>query len=48
MFYQIFLSPQVKRRAIITYKHSIHELPHELSNDLKLRILRMIVANPKG
>ena len=21
MFYQIFLSPQVKRRAIITYKH---------------------------
>ena len=36
MFYQIFLSPQVKRYAIITYKHGIHELPHELSNDLKL------------
>ena len=34
MFYQIFLSPQVKRCAIITYKHGIHELPHELSNDL--------------
>ena len=35
MFYQIFLSPQVKRLAIITYKHGIYELP----NDLRLRIL---------
>ena len=34
MFYQIFLSPQVKLCAIITYKHGIYELPHELSNDL--------------
>ena len=32
MFYQIFLSPQVKRWAIITYKHGIYELPHELPN----------------
>ena len=39
MFYQIFLSPQVKRCAIITYKHGIYELPHYLPNDLKLRIL---------
>ena len=39
MFYQIFLSPQVKRCAIITYKHGIYELPHELPNDLRLRIL---------
>ena len=39
MFYQIFLSPQVKRCAIITYKHSIYELPHELPNDLRLRKL---------
>ena len=39
MFYQIFLSSQVKRYAIITYKHGIYELPHELSNDLRLRIL---------
>ena len=37
MFYQIFLSPQVKRRAIITYKHGIYELPHELPNDLRLK-----------
>ena len=36
MFYQIFLSPQVKRCAIITYKHGIHELLHELPNDLRL------------
>ena len=39
MIYQIFLSPQVKRCAIITYKHGIWELPHELPNDLRLWIL---------
>ena len=32
MFYQIFLSPQVKRCAIITYKHRTCGLPHELPN----------------
>ena len=36
MFYQIFLSAQVKQWAIITYKHCIYELPHELPNDLRL------------
>ena len=35
MFYQIFLSPQVKRWAIITYKHGIYQLPHKLPNDLR-------------
>ena len=35
MFYQIFLSPQVKRWAIISYKHDIYELSHELPNDLR-------------
>ena len=39
MFYQIFLSPQVKRWMIITYKHGIYELPHELLSDLRLRNL---------
>ena len=39
MFYHIFLSPQVKRWAIIIYKHGIYELLHELSIDLRLRIL---------
>ena len=33
MFSQVFFSPQVKGSAIITYKHGIYELPHELSND---------------
>ena len=37
IFYQIFLSPQVKRWTIITYKHGIYELSHELLNDLRLR-----------
>ena len=35
MFYQIFLSPQVKQCTIITYKHGIYELP----SNLRLRIL---------
>ena len=35
MFYQIFLSPQVNWCAIITYKHGIYELPHELPSDLR-------------
>ena len=39
MFCQIFLSPQVKRCAINTCNHGICELPHELPNDLRLRIL---------
>ena len=26
MFYKIFLSPQVKRGTIITYKHGIYKL----------------------
>ena len=38
MFYQIFLSPEAKRWVIITYKYRIYELPHELPNDLRLRI----------
>ena len=35
----MFLSPQVKRWVIIVYKRGIYELPHELPNDLGLRIL---------
>ena len=42
MFYQSFLSPQVKRWAIITYKHGMYELPHELPNDLRLGKLENI------
>ena len=39
MFYQIFLPPQVKRSAIVSNKQVVYELPHELPNDLRLRIL---------
>ena len=39
MFYQIFLSPQVERWAIISYKHGIYELPHDLLKNLRPRIL---------
>ena len=39
MFSQIFLLPQVKRCAIFPDKHGIYELPHELLNELRLRIL---------
>ena len=42
MFYQILLSPQVKRCAIITYKHGIYELFHMLPNKLRLRKIEHI------
>ena len=35
MFYQSLLSPQVKRCAIITYKHGIYKFP----NDLRLSLV---------
>ena len=38
MFGYIVVSPQMKRSLIIK-KHGIYELPDELPNDLKLRIL---------
>ena len=36
MVEQIFLSPQVKRSVIISNKHGIYQLGHELPNDLRL------------
>ena len=39
IFDQILLSAQLKPCAIITYKNGIYELPHELPNYLRLRIL---------
>ena len=38
MFYQIFLSQEVKPYEILTDKEDIYELPHELRNNLRLRI----------
>ena len=37
MFYQIFLSPQVKKCAINTYRFGKYELANELPNELTLR-----------
>ena len=39
MFKQTLFSPQVKRCAIIIYKHGIYVSLDELPNDLMLRIL---------
>ena len=39
MFYQVFLSPQVKRWAIIAHKHDIYEFLNKLPNNLRLSIL---------
>ena len=39
MFYQTFLSPQVKQIVIISNKHGIYELPEELLNNFRPRIL---------
>ena len=50
-FYQIFLSPQVKRCAIITYKHGIYELPSDLrKGEMSGRCLKAppAVRHPKG
>ena len=35
ILYQIFFSPQVKKKVIISNKQGIYELP----NDLRLRVL---------
>ena len=39
MFDKTFVSPQVKRIVIISNKHGINGLPHELPNDLRLTTL---------
>ena len=39
MFYHIFISPKVKLSVIISNKHGIYDLPHEMPNDLRRKIL---------
>ena len=39
MIYQIFLSPQVKQNVISINKQGVYELPHELLNNLRFKIL---------
>ena len=46
-FYQISHSWQVKRCVIITYKHGIYEMLHELPMDLRLRILGYLEISGK-
>ena len=46
-FYQISHSWQVKRCVIITYKHGIYEILHELPIDLRLRILGYLEISGK-
>ena len=40
VLYQIFHSPQAKRCAIISCKHGISKLSHELPNDLRSQEIR--------
>ena len=47
MFYQIFLSPQVKQSMIVNNKHGIYKLPQEIPNDFRLSILRNQVKSVK-
>ena len=42
MFDQIFLSPHMKRSMIISNKHGMSKLPHELPNDSKYSILKIM------
>ena len=44
MFYQIFLSPQMKQCAIITYKHGIYEDLGKLGNVRKVSKLHRMIA----
>ena len=46
MIEQIFLSPQAKRSVIISNKPAIYEMPHELPNHVKVKILGNY-GNPK-
>ena len=39
MFDEIFVSPQMKQTVIISNKHGIFELPLELQNNVRPRIL---------
>ena len=39
IFFFFFFLPHVKQRVVVTNKNGMYELPHELPNDLHLRIL---------
>ena len=41
MFYQIFFSPQMKRCAIITYKHGMYRLLNDSPNNLRMDLRKI-------
>ena len=41
MFYQIFFPPQMKRCAIITYKHGMYRLLNDWPNDLRMDLRKI-------
>ena len=47
IFCQIFFSLQEKRNAIISYKRAIQELPNELPNDFRFRVLGNLEISEK-
>ena len=47
MFYQIFLSPKVKRWTIITYKHGIYKLTRKL-HEISRKCLNSIEQQPSA
>ena len=47
MFNQFFVLPQMKRCVVNTSKHGLYELLHELSKELRLKILRNQVISEK-
>ena len=47
MFCQIFFSLQEKRNTIISYKRAIQELPNELPNDFRFRVLGKLEISEK-
>ena len=44
-FYQKFFLPQVKQGMIISNKNEIYKFPWELPDNLKLRILKLLVPS---
>ena len=48
MFYQILLSPQVKRSIITSNKNGIYKLPTDFMNNLRLRILGLLEKSGKS
>ena len=46
--FPFFFSPDVKQRVIISNKHGIYELPHELPHELTLRFLGNLERSGKS